>query len=89
MRNYLLCYDIADEKRLYRVAKLCYAYALGGQKSALEMPLEREEIAVLRSAIEQLIDPQKDRVHFVPFLAEPELYGRADFVTYEEGMIIL
>ena len=39
-RNYLVCYDIADKKRLAKVRKVAYSYALGGQKSAVEAPLD-------------------------------------------------
>ena len=40
MENFLVAYDIFDKKRLPKVKKVVYSYALGGQKSALEAPLD-------------------------------------------------
>ncbi len=88
-RNHLICYDIADPKRLRKVAKLAYGYALGGQKSALEAPLDRTELASLTAKLEGLIDPEVDRVHIVPFDGEPLQLGKADFLRYENGVVLL
>jgi len=44
MKNYIVAYDILDVKRAYRVRKLIYDYASGGQKSALELLLSRNEL---------------------------------------------
>ena len=37
MENFLVAYDIFDKKRLPKVKKVVYSYALGGQKSALKL----------------------------------------------------
>jgi CRISPR/Cas system-associated endoribonuclease Cas2 len=36
MQNYIIAYDVFHPKRLYKIKKLAYSYAMGGQKSALE-----------------------------------------------------
>ncbi len=89
MRNYLICYDIADKKRLRKVAKSAYAYALGGQKSSLEAPLEPWELEELKERLSKLIDSKHDRIHIIPFYAEPYCLGRANPLRYDEGVIIL
>lgn len=89
MRDYLICYDIADAKRLRRVAKAAYQYALGGQKSALEAPMSRRDLSDLIGRLEPLIDPETDRINIVPFRGEPVCLGRGDFVKFDEGVIVL
>ena len=87
--EYLVCYDIADAKRLRKVAKVVYGYALGGQKSVLETPLEKRDIEALVQKLEVLIDPEVDKVNIVRFKGEPLLLGRADFLRYEQGVVIV
>ncbi len=43
MKHFIIAYDIFDTKRAYHVRKLVYDHALGGQKSALEVPLKKRE----------------------------------------------
>ena len=72
MQNYLICYDIFDKKRLYKVRKIVYSYALGGQKSALEAPLSKKELKDKWFKILEMIDyhygevtAQSERVYFI------------------------
>lgn len=89
MRNYLLCYDIRHPKRLRRVAKIGYGYALGGQKSVLEMPLERMEAELLAQRLRETICEKEDSIVIVPFVGEPILLGRADFLTFDDGVVVI
>ena len=41
---YLIAYDVTDNKRRYKIRKIAYSYAFGGQKSALEADLNKKEI---------------------------------------------
>lgn len=89
MRNYLLCYDIRHPKRLRRVAKIGYSYALGGQKSVLEMPLEPMETELLAQRLREVIREEEDSIVIVPFVDEPILLGRADFLTFDDGIAVI
>lgn len=89
MDSWLLCYDIADPKRLARVRKIAYAYALGGQKSALEVPLDKQMRNELLERLEQAIDPEVDKVNLIRYWGEPVMFGVGIACSLEEGMIVL
>ena len=86
--NYIIAYDISDDKRLAKVAKLIYFYALGGQKSALEAPLSKDELHELIDMILS-ITKKEDKINIIPFEGEPTLFGKANFLEYHSGVIIV
>ncbi len=86
--NYIIAYDICDDKRLAKVAKLIYSYALGGQKSALEAPLSKDELKELIDKILS-ITKKEDKINIIPFEGEPALFGKANFLEYHSGVIII
>ena len=88
MQDYLICYDIFDKKRLYKVRKIVYAYALGGQKSALEAPLSKRDLKELITKLLQVIKPE-DKINIIPFYNEPLCFGKGDFIKFEKGLIII
>jgi CRISPR-associated endonuclease Cas2 len=88
MQNYLICYDIADKKRLAKVRKVAYSYALGGQKSAVEAPLSKKHLKELVKKLQNLIR-ENDKINIIAFKDEPLCFGRADFIRYEKGVIIV
>lgn len=87
-KNYLLCYDIFDEKRLYRIRKISYPFALGGQKSALELPLTRKEAKTLLAMLEAKITPE-DKINLIEVEEQPRYLGKSKQIHFQEGMIIL
>ena len=89
MKDFLVCYDIAQPKRLKKVAKFLYGYAIGGQKSALDVPADAKEMEQIVSKLEALMKPKVDRVLIVEVVGEPMVLGRADFVKYDEGVIVV
>ena len=88
MQNYLICYDIFDKKRLYKVRKIAYSYALGGQKSAVEAPLSKKELKELISKLLDVIK-EEDKINIIPFTGEPLCFGKAEFVKFDKGLIII
>jgi len=46
-KNFLIAYDIFDPKRLRKVKEIVYSYSLGGQKSAIEAPLNQTDLKML------------------------------------------
>ncbi len=90
MKRHLICYDIRDPKRLARVRRMAYAYAYGGQRSALEAPLSAKEARELHAKLEALIDPAVDSLLIVPVSEEAILLGCARQLDLDEdGVIIL
>jgi len=88
MKTFLIVYDICDKKRLHKVAKIIYGYALGGQKSALETPLNKDEITKLKNKIECIIK-KEDKVNIIPFEGKPAIFGKAKYIDYHNGVIII
>ena len=64
-RNYyLVCYDIADEKRLRKVARVMEDFGVRVLYSVFECRLSEEEFAIMRRAVEEIIDALEDRVRY-------------------------
>lgn len=88
MKHYVVAYDILNDKRAAKVRRLVYSYALGGQKSALEIPLKKAELKAFLKLLEPLLSPE-DRVNIIEVEEEPMLFGKADVLTYDKGVIIV
>ena len=63
MKTYLIAYDIADKKRLARVRKVVYSYALGGQKSVLEAPLNKKLLQELIDKLNNIMIRPVNKIH--------------------------
>lgn len=63
--TYLVCYDIADERRLRRVFKICRQYGEHLQYSVFECDLNPMEKAQLEAELRQVIKHNEDQVLFV------------------------
>lgn len=89
MYNFLIAYDVFDERRLPKVKKTVYSFSLGGQRSALEAPLSASYLSELISQL-QKITKDEDKVNIIRFLEKPILLGKAKYTTFEDkGIIIL
>src|SRR4051812_48850274 len=64
--TYLVAYDIADAKRLRKVARACEDFGLRRQLSVFFCRLTPTDLVRLRSRLFDVIDPGKDQVLFVP-----------------------
>ena len=62
-RLYLIAYDISDQRRLNRVRNFLKGYSTGGQKSVYECFLTDGEVRLVASRLDELIDPEADRIH--------------------------
>ena len=65
-----------------------YEYAIGGQKSAIEAILNNKELKDLVKRLEKLID-KNDRINIISCEGEPVCFGKADFLRYEKGVILI
>jgi CRISPR-associated protein Cas2 len=81
--TYLVCYDIADDKRLRRVFKTCRNFGDHLQFSVFECDLSPAEKIELETALRALIHHDEDQVLFVS-LGPAE--GRGDRVITALGL---
>ena len=63
--TFLVCYDIADDKRLRRVFKTCYNFGDHLQFSVFECDLNPSERIELENALGEIIKQDEDQVLFV------------------------
>ena len=89
IKHYLVCYDIADKKRLSKVRKIVYSYALSGQKSALEAPLNKKLLGELILKLNGVIDKKVDKINIIPFSKEPLIFGKGDFLDINRGVLVI
>lgn len=71
--NYLICYDIRDEKRLHRVYNRMKSWGLHLQYSVFFCSLTRQELKRLTDEIEEITDPGMDDVRIYPLPGMPEV----------------
>lgn len=81
--TYLVCYDIADDKRLRKVFKTCVNFGDHLQFSVFECDLNPSEKIELESELNELINHDEDQVIFVS-LGPSE--GRGDRVITAIGL---
>jgi hypothetical protein len=67
---------------------LIYSYALDGQKSALELPLDRKGLKALLKELTPLLHDE-DRVNVIEVDEEALLFGKVDILSYDKGVIIV
>lgn len=71
-RLYLVCYDIADPKRLVRVHRFLREEGMPVQYSVFTAPLTARSLQRLLGGLRQLIDPRTDDVRLYPLPARPD-----------------
>jgi CRISPR-associated protein Cas2 len=64
-RRYLVSYDIANAKRLRRVARTLESYGTRLQFSVFECPLDDLRLAQAKAALAEIINVDYDQVLFV------------------------
>ncbi len=69
METFLVAYDIADPKRLRRVARICEDFGLRKQYSVFFCRLQAVDLVRLKSQLYDVINLDLDQVLFVPICA--------------------
>ena len=64
-RNYIVSYDIADDKRLRKVYKICRNYGDHLQYSVFECNLTAQERVALESELSEVMNLREDQVLFI------------------------
>lgn len=63
--RYLVSYDIANAKRLRRVAKCLESYGMRLQYSVFECPLDDLRLAQAKAALAEIVNSDHDQILFV------------------------
>ena len=88
-KHYVIAYEILSPKRAVRVRKLLYEYAFGGQKSVLEIPLSnKRELTLLLKELKPLLS-EEDSVNIIEVNNSIKLFGKADVLKYDKGVVIV
>jgi CRISPR-associated protein Cas2 len=67
---YVISYDIPDDKRRARLAKLLKGYGMRVQKSVFEADLDGRGYADLRRRVDRVVDGKVDSVRFYRMCAD-------------------
>jgi CRISPR-associated protein Cas2 len=66
METFIVAYDIADSKRLRKVAKTCEDFGLRRQFSVFFCRLSARDLVRLKARLYDIVDLKLDQVIFVP-----------------------
>jgi len=69
----LICYDIANEKRLSKVHKIVSEYAILIQYSVYYLYANAEEIDTLCSELRSVINAKEDDIRIYPLAKDPSI----------------
>jgi len=90
--DYLAVYDIADPKRLRRVAKVMEAYGNRVQKSVFECTLSDKGFADLKRWADRVLEPEHDSVRIYPLHGDSRLkqtiLGRGEIMPVQQCLVI-
>lgn len=90
--NMIVAYDIADPKRLTRVAKIVVDYGVRVQKSIFEVMVDDRVFAEMKARIENVIVPAEDGVKYFPLCEKcagtVEIVGQGVYTDPDEEFYI-
>ncbi len=82
--RFLVIYDICDDRRLQKVAKIMEDFGQRVQRSKFEMDLNESQLKRLKERIGEVINPDEDGVKYIPIckkcLAKVEIMGEGEFI---------
>ena len=89
----IVAYDIADPKRINRIAKIIKDYGIRVQKSVFEVTVDAALFREMKSRIEDGIDPEVDGVKYFPLCEKcagtVEIIGQGIFVDPDTEYYVL
>lgn len=88
----VVAYDISDERRLVRIAKIISDYGVRVQKSIFEVTVTDRVFAEMKRRVESVIVPEKDGVKYFPLCEKcagtVEVIGQGTFTDPDEEFYI-
>jgi len=88
LKHYIVAYDISSPKRAVLVRKLVYLYSMGGQKSSLEVILDRKNLKGLIKELKPILK-KGDSINIIEVDSNVISFGKVDKLNYDNGVIIL
>ncbi len=89
----IVAYDIADPRRLNKVAKVVKDYGIRVQKSIFEVNLDIRLFAEMTTRIEKEIEPSEDGVKYFPLCEKCagtlEIIGQGLYIDPDEEFYVL
>ena len=85
---HLICYDIADPRRLARVYRQLTAIALPLQYSVFAAYLRPADVPDLVTLLEEIINPHEDDIRIYPLPGKPQ-FTRFGNVRFPDGIRLL
>ncbi len=62
--NMIVAYDIADPRRLYKIAKIMEDYGYRVQKSIFEVDIDEIQFRQMKARVEEVLEPKEDGVKY-------------------------
>lgn len=91
--NMIVTYDIADPRRLNKVAKIIKEYGVRVQKSIFEVEVDARRFNEMRARVEELIKASEDGVKYFPLCEKcagtVEIIGQGVFIDPDEEYSVL
>ena len=88
----IVAYDIADPRRLSKVAKIMLDYGVRVQKSIFEVTVNKRIFAELKKRVEGVIVPEDDGVKYFPVCEKcagtVEIIGQGQFTDPDQEFYI-
>jgi len=89
----LVIYDIADQRRLYKVARILKDYGERVQQSKFEIEVSARVFTELRARIVQVIDEAEDGVKYIPLcercLHKTEIIGLGRYIDPDSEFVVV
>ena len=90
--NMIVAYDIANPKRLNKVAKIMLDYGVRVQKSIFEVSVDERIFAEMKTRVEGVIVPEDDGVKYFPVCEKcagtVEIIGQGQFTDPDQEFYI-
>lgn len=85
--NWLLCYDIADPKRLGRIYRYVTKVAIPVQYSVFQLQVSHPELDTIISELTELMNEKEDDIRIYPLHKKPKKYTIGDNL-FPEGIML-
>ena len=91
--NMIVAYDIADPRRLNRIAKVIKDYGIRVQKSIFEVEVDDRRFEEMKARVEEVIEQSEDGVKYFPLCEKcagtVEIIGQGVFIDPDEEYHVL
>ncbi len=93
INDMIVAYDIADPRRLNRVAKIIKDYGVRVQKSIFEVKVDEKRFKEMKKRVEEIIEKEEDGVKYFPLCEKcagtVEVIGQGMYVDPDEEYVVV